>query len=38
MLDHVFKVCEREGNIDSIYLYVLDLMLLLCFDLVIVLI
>jgi ribosomal protein S18 acetylase RimI-like enzyme len=22
MLEHVFKVCEREGNIDSIYLYV----------------
>jgi len=23
MLDHVFKICDREGNIDSIYLYVL---------------
>ncbi len=22
MLEHVFKICEREGNIDSIYLYV----------------
>ncbi|CAF1055969.1 unnamed protein product [Rotaria sp. Silwood1] len=22
MLEHVFKVCEREGNIDSIYLHV----------------
>jgi N-alpha-acetyltransferase 50 len=22
MLDHVFNICEREGNIDSIYLYV----------------
>ena len=22
MLEHVFKICERDGNIDSIYLYV----------------
>jgi ribosomal protein S18 acetylase RimI-like enzyme len=22
MLEHVFKICEREGNIDSIYLHV----------------